>query len=120
MKKATFQTGPFPANISPKKLTQFSWTTIEESKREELTSAWKELIAALGQESWGGQSVGDGPLVGVGMLGWDSLQVRISSNPGLHSLTKNRMLELLSKSPRLPLLCRSGRILEALRMSLLR
>ena len=42
-----------------------------------MRAAWTELTTALGQETWGGQSVGDGPLVGLGLLEWDSLEVCI-------------------------------------------
>jgi hypothetical protein len=33
-------------------------------------------MGIIGKESWGGMSVGDGEHVGLGLVGWDSLEVR--------------------------------------------
>ncbi|KAL0932689.1 uncharacterized protein CTRU02_211652 [Colletotrichum truncatum] len=67
-----FQTGDFPAS-KPKALTQFSFLELaDESKHEEAKQAWLDLVAALGQESFGGRSADDGPLTGLGVIGWDS------------------------------------------------
>jgi hypothetical protein len=33
------------------------------------------LMGILGKESWGGVSVGEGEFVGLGLVGWDSLEV---------------------------------------------
>lgn len=88
-----------------------------------MKAAWIELAAALGQETWGGRTVGDGALVGLGLLGWDSLEVCICSKVwhlvSRKPLTINRRLELLSESPRRRLLCRSGRVSETRRVLLL-
>lgn len=35
------------------------------------------VIDALGKETWGGVNVGDGPTVGLGLVGWDSLEIRL-------------------------------------------
>lgn len=70
-----FQTGDFPAS-KPKALTQFSFLELaDESKHEEAKQAWLDLVAALGQESFGGRSADDDPLTGLGVIGWDSKEV---------------------------------------------
>lgn len=78
VKKATFQTSEFPANSVPKKYTQLSRITIDDGKKDELRSAWNELTTAVGQETWGGQSVSEGLLIGLGFLTWDSLEVSLT------------------------------------------
>jgi hypothetical protein len=47
----------------------------DESKHEEVRKAWEELMGILGKESWRGMSVGEGEHVGLGLVGWDSLEV---------------------------------------------
>lgn len=73
-----FQTSDIPAE-KPKNFTQFSFVDIaDESKHEEAKNAWMNLVAALGQTiHFGGKSVGDGPSTGLGVLGWDSEDVRL-------------------------------------------
>ena len=73
-----FQVADFPKGAAPKAFTQFSRITIsDESKYEEVRKAWEELMGILGKESWGGVSVGEGEHVGLGLVGWDSLEVSI-------------------------------------------
>lgn len=33
-----------------------------------------DVVQALGKETFGGRSVGDGPFVGLGIIGWDSVE----------------------------------------------
>lgn len=47
----------------------------DESKGPEIREAWKTLITELGKETWGGISVGEGEKVGLGLIGWNSLEV---------------------------------------------
>jgi hypothetical protein len=71
-----FKVADFPKDASPKKFTQFSRITIcDESKHEEARKAWEDLMGIIGKESWGGMSVGEGEHVGLGLVGWDSLEV---------------------------------------------
>ncbi|KAH8786409.1 hypothetical protein F5882DRAFT_518171 [Hyaloscypha sp. PMI_1271] len=70
-----FKVADFPKGAAPKAFTQFSRITIsDESKHEEVRKAWEELMGILGKESWGGVSVGEGEHVGLGLVGWDSLE----------------------------------------------
>jgi hypothetical protein len=73
-----FKVADFPKGAAPKAFTQFSRITIsDESKHGEVRKAWEELMGILGKESWGGVSVGEGEHVGLGLVGWDSLEVSI-------------------------------------------
>ncbi|KAF5645902.1 uncharacterized protein FTJAE_2332 [Fusarium tjaetaba] len=70
-----FEVPDFPANASAKAFTQFTTVLLDDrEKRVELRKAWTDLASALGLETWGGISIGDGPSVGLGMIGWDSLE----------------------------------------------
>ncbi|KAM5351196.1 hypothetical protein ACJ41O_003919 [Fusarium nematophilum] len=70
-----FEVADFPADASPKAFTQFSTIVIDDkSKHPEARKAWMDLAGALGKDTWGGVSVGDGPAVGLGLIGWDSLE----------------------------------------------
>lgn len=72
-----FEVAQFPEGASHKAFTQFSSIVIDDkSKHPEVRKAWMSLVDALGKETWGGVSVGDGPTVGLGLVGWDSLEVR--------------------------------------------
>ncbi|KAF9872134.1 hypothetical protein CkaCkLH20_10471 [Colletotrichum karsti] len=67
-----FQTGDFP-DAKPKALTQFSFLELaDEGKHDEAKQAWMDLVAAIGDTSFGGRSADDGPTTGLGVLGWDS------------------------------------------------
>jgi hypothetical protein len=73
-----FKVADIPKGATPKAFTQFSRITIsDESKHGEVGKAWEELMGILGKESWGGMSVGEGEHVGLGLVGWDSLEVSI-------------------------------------------
>jgi hypothetical protein len=73
---ALFEVADFPTDQTPKAFTQFSRITVpDEAKGQEVRKAWEELMAILGKQSWGGLSVGDGEKVGMGLVGWDSLEV---------------------------------------------
>jgi len=73
---ALFKVADFPKDKAPKTFTQFSRITVsDEGKFEEVRKAWEELMRVLGKESWGGVSVGEGENVGLGLVGWDSLEV---------------------------------------------
>lgn len=67
----------FPKDGAPKAFTLFSRMemTDDESKQTEVKAAWDDLMVLLGKESWGGFSVGEGEHVGLGVFGWDSLEV---------------------------------------------
>ncbi|KAH6962694.1 hypothetical protein DER45DRAFT_98714 [Fusarium avenaceum] len=70
-----FEVPILPTNASPKAFTQFTTVLLNDpEKRVELRKAWTDLASALQKETWGGISVGDGPSVGLGMIGWDSLE----------------------------------------------
>ncbi|KAM0436680.1 hypothetical protein ACHAPT_002389 [Fusarium lateritium] len=70
-----FEVAKFPEGASHKAFTQFSTVVIDDkSKHPEVRKAWMSLVDALGKETWGGVSVGDGPTVGLGLVGWDSLE----------------------------------------------
>jgi hypothetical protein len=65
----------FPSGASPKKYTQFSRIVIDDvSKLPEIRKAWADLMAILGKQTWGGRSV-EGEPCGLGLVGWDSLEV---------------------------------------------
>lgn len=71
-----FEVADFPSDPKPKDYTQFSRITMsDESKGPEIREAWKALVMELGKETWGGVSVGDGDKVGLGLIGWDNLEV---------------------------------------------
>ena len=71
-----FKVADFPKDVKPKKFTQFSRITVGgEGEYEGVRQAWEELMGILGKESWGGVSVGEGEFVGLGFVGWDSLEV---------------------------------------------
>jgi len=44
------------------------------SKLPEIRKAWADLMAILGKQTWGGRSV-EGEPCGLGLVGWDSLEV---------------------------------------------
>ncbi|KAJ3540269.1 hypothetical protein NM208_g5146 [Fusarium decemcellulare] len=57
------------------KFTQFSTIVLDDkSKHPEARKAWMDLASALGKETWGGVSTGDGPTVGLGLIAWESLE----------------------------------------------
>ena len=71
-----FKVADIPKDAKPKKFTQFSRITVGgEGEYEGVRQAWEELMGILGKVSWGGVSVGEGEFVGLGLVGWDSLEV---------------------------------------------
>ncbi|KAH7165285.1 hypothetical protein EDB81DRAFT_679020 [Dactylonectria macrodidyma] len=70
-----FEVEDFPTDASPKAYTQFSTVVLsDDGQHVQVRSAWSDLVTTLGKETWGGRSVGDGPKVGLGLIGWDSLE----------------------------------------------
>ncbi|PNP57328.1 hypothetical protein FNYG_15234 [Fusarium nygamai] len=70
-----FEVPDFPANASPKAFTQFITVLLNNPEiRVDLRKTWADLALAPGKETWGGISVGNGPSVGLGMIGWNSLE----------------------------------------------
>jgi hypothetical protein len=63
-----------PAGKTPTPFTQYSTLVLEdESAHAEVRKAWMDVVQALGKETFGGRSV-EGPFVGLGMIGWNSLE----------------------------------------------
>lgn len=72
-----FEVEDFPADASPKAFAQFSTVVLgDDGNHVQVRGAWSDLVSALGKDTWGGRSIGDGPTVGLGLIGWDSLEVR--------------------------------------------
>ena len=70
-----FEVPAFPAHPVPTGFAQMSRVTVtDEAKGAGLRMAWDALMALLGKESWGGLSVGEGEKIGLGLVGWDSLE----------------------------------------------
>ncbi|KAH8658526.1 hypothetical protein BGZ61DRAFT_371206 [Ilyonectria robusta] len=70
-----FEVADFPVDATPKAFVQFTTIVFGESgDRPEVSKAWVDLTTALGKDTWGGKSIGDGPTVGLGMIGWDSVE----------------------------------------------
>ncbi|KAF7550511.1 hypothetical protein G7Z17_g5677 [Cylindrodendrum hubeiense] len=70
-----FEVEDFPADASPKAFTQFSTVVLsDDGQHVQVRTAWSSLVSALGKDTWGGRSIGGGPSVGLGLIGWDSLE----------------------------------------------
>ncbi|KAF7553713.1 hypothetical protein G7Z17_g3462 [Cylindrodendrum hubeiense] len=70
-----FEVADFPVGATPKAFIQFTTIVLgDDSTGPEATKAWLDLTTALSKDTWGGKSIGDGPTVGLGMIGWDSVE----------------------------------------------
>ena len=70
-----FEVPEFPTDASPTPFLQLSTLVLdEENKHGEARKAWMDVVQLLGKETFGGKSLGDGPPVGLGMIGWNSLE----------------------------------------------
>ena len=84
---ALFKVTDIPKDKAPKIFTQFSRITVaDEGKLEEVRKAWEELMGVIGKESWRGISVGEGEIVGLGLVGWDSLEVSKGDYKGVNGV----------------------------------
>jgi hypothetical protein len=73
---ALFEVAEFPEDRTRKPFLQFSRIELGDgSKHEEARKAWEDLMGVLGKQAWGGKKVGDGDFIGLGIVGWDSLEV---------------------------------------------
>lgn len=73
-----FKVSDFPADAKAPKILQLMRLTLnDKSQVEAARDAWKECATAAGQEYWGGESVGDGETILLGVAGWNSLEVCI-------------------------------------------
>lgn len=73
---ATFEVEAFPDHASPSPLVSFNRIIISDpSKGLAAKAAWEKVTAVLGKKAFGGKAVGDGPSVGLALLGWDSTEV---------------------------------------------
>ncbi|EEY16743.1 predicted protein [Verticillium alfalfae VaMs.102] len=69
-----FEVPEFPADKAPPAYLQYSTLHIEdESKHAEARKVFEDVIKALGKEAFGGRTI-DQPFVGLGIIGWDSLE----------------------------------------------
>ncbi|KAH6682228.1 hypothetical protein F5X68DRAFT_242873 [Plectosphaerella plurivora] len=69
-----FEVPELPGDKAPPPFTQYSTLVLEdESIHAEVRKAWMDVVQALGKETFGGRSV-DGPFVGLGIIGWNSLE----------------------------------------------
>lgn len=70
-----FETPDFP-DATHKALTQYSFIELSDaSKNVEARQFWIDFVSAVGSESFGGRSVDDKAVIGLGLLGWDSIEV---------------------------------------------
>ncbi|KPM39829.1 hypothetical protein AK830_g6715 [Neonectria ditissima] len=71
----TFEVADFPQDATRPAFTQFSTIVLHDAaKGDEARKVWSDLTAAVGKKTWGGRSTGDGPSVGLALIGWDSLE----------------------------------------------
>lgn len=76
---ARFEVSEPPAGGSPKPVTQFSVLEIADtSKHAQARDAFENLAKAAGIEAAGGVSAGDGQKAGLGVTGWNTLEVNVS------------------------------------------
>ena len=71
-----FETFDLPSTGGPEPYMVYSRTKVSDAgKQEEGKKAWFELMTVIGKQPVGGVSVADGEHVGLGMVGYDSLEV---------------------------------------------
>ncbi|KAH6897400.1 hypothetical protein B0T10DRAFT_455262 [Thelonectria olida] len=70
-----FEFAEFSGDASPKPFLQFSSITLaDEGKRVDARTAWIELTSALGRKTTGGKLLSDDAIIGLGLVGWDSVE----------------------------------------------
>lgn len=70
-----FELPELPTDKAPPAYLQYTTLHIEdESHHVEARKAFEDVIKALGKEAFGGRTV-DEPFIGLGIIGWDSLEV---------------------------------------------
>lgn len=73
-RSALFTVHEFPKDKAPRPFVRFSRITVsDEGKMEEVKTVYQELMAAIGQDTFGGRSVDGEQIVGLGITGFDNL-----------------------------------------------